>query len=116
MRFSILLAAAATGAALAASGAAPAAPSGPPSATAAPVEVIMRGNKFRPRRVVVRLGRAVRWRNRDRAPHTVVSRDNRIASEAIRRGETFTYRPRRRGTVRYFCTIRADQRGVLVVR
>jgi plastocyanin len=83
---------------------------------AAPVEVVMRNNKFRPRRVVVPLGRAVRWTNRDKVPHTVVSRDGRIHSAAVRGGQTFRYRPPRRGRIRYFCTIHADQNGVLIVR
>ena len=76
----------------------------------------MKHNKFRPKRVVVRLGQTVRWTNHDQVAHTVAAQRPSIASEAIGPGATFTYRPRRRGTIRYFCTIHANQNGVLVVR
>jgi plastocyanin len=83
---------------------------------AATVEAGMRHNRFLPRRLVVRLGQTVRWTNRDAVAHTVASQDLRLASEAIRGGETFSYRPRRAGRFAYFCTIHAGQNGVLIVR
>jgi plastocyanin len=85
-------------------------------AGAKPVRVVMRKNRFHPRRAVLRLGRTVRWVNRDKTVHTVVSADLDISSDGIRGGRTFSYRPRRRGTFDYFCTIHAGQEGVLVVR
>jgi plastocyanin len=92
----------------------------PPTPTASAqsnvVTVAMRHNRFRPHRVVVRLGKTVRWTNDDPHPHTVASQDLRLASDAIDGGGTFTYRPRRRGSFAYFCTIHAGQTGVLVVR
>jgi plastocyanin len=80
------------------------------------VRVTMRHNRFRPRRVVVRLGQTVRWTNRDSVAHTVASADLKLSSEAIRGGESFSYRPRRRGRFDYYCTIHANQTGVLIVR
>ena len=73
----------------------------------------MRNNKFRPHRVVVPLGRTVRWKNLDEAAHTVVTQNQMIRSKAILGGQTFRYRPRKRGRIRYFCTIHADQDGML---
>jgi plastocyanin len=83
---------------------------------AAPVKVVMRDNKFRPHRVVVPLGRTVRWKNLDEAAHTVVTQNQMIRSKAILGGQTFRYRPRKRGRIRYFCTIHAGQDGLLIVR
>ena len=95
-------------------------PARPPAtaetAAAAPVKVVMRDNKFRPHRVVVPLGRTVRWKNLDEAAHTVVTQNQMIRSKAILGGQTFRYRPRKRGRIRYFCTIHADQDGILIVR
>jgi plastocyanin len=48
--------------------------------------------------------------------HTVASADLKLSSEAIRGGESFSYRPRRRGRFDYYCTIHANQTGVLIVR
>jgi plastocyanin len=76
----------------------------------------MRNNKFRPHRVVVPLGRTVRWKNLDEAAHTVVTQNQMIRSKAILSGRTFRYRPRKRGRIRYFCTIHANQDGLLIVR
>jgi plastocyanin len=95
-----------------------AAPAPTPAATAAPatVDVGMQANRFLPHRVVVGLGQTVRWTNGDAVVHTVASQDLRIASEGIRPGTTFTYRPKRAGRFAYYCTIHAGQTGVLLVR
>lgn len=90
-------------------------PSDTPAASAV-VDVDMRNNRFEPRRAVAGLGEAVRWTNRDAVAHTVASQELRLSSEAIRPGESFTYRPQRAGSFRYFCTIHFGQRGRLVVR
>ncbi len=91
-----------------------------PAATAterpAIVRVDMKDNLFAPRRVVVQEGQTIRWTNRDAVPHTVASKDLRLASEAIAGDETFSYRPRSAGRFKYYCTIHAGQTGVLIVR
>ena len=94
------------------------APRASPAATARPdvVTVTMRHKRFLPRRVVVRLGQTVRWTNDDPFAHTVASQQLRLASDAIRGGATFAYRPLRRGRFAYFCTIHAHQTGMLIVR
>ena len=89
------------------------------AASTAPAEIVpvaMRHNHFVPRRIIARLGQTVRWTNRDAAAHTVASAALHLSSEAIRGGKSFSYRPRRRGTFAYYCTIHAGQTGVLVVR
>jgi plastocyanin len=102
---------------IAACGGSPApAPTAAPKAQATAVQVEMRHNRFMPHAVVVRLGQAVRWTNRDAVVHTVASQDLRLSSEGIRPGTTFTYRPSRAGTFAYFCTIHFGQTGRLVVR
>jgi plastocyanin len=82
----------------------------------APGRVEMRHNRFTPARVVVAVGRTVRWTNRDAVAHTVASAALHLSSEAIRPGQAFTFRPRRAGRFAYYCTIHAGQTGVLVVR
>jgi plastocyanin len=94
------------------------APAAAPTATkqAKTVDVVMRDIRFRPHRIVVHLGQAVRWTNDDQVVHTVASSQLKVASEGIGPGKTFTYMPKRRGTFAYFCTIHANQTGVLVVQ
>ena len=62
------------------------------------------------------VGQTIRWTNDDAVAHTVASSALRLASEGIRSGDTFTYRPARAGRFPYYCTIHAGQRGVLIVR
>ena len=120
MRRAVLLAAVCLAAASGCGGDGGAEPAATAAASAparpAIVDVAMRHNRFRPHRIVVRLGQAVRWTNRDAVAHTVASQDLKLSSEAIRAGQTFRYRPRRRGRFAYFCTIHAGQTGVLIVR
>lgn len=93
-------------------------PAAAPTATkpAATVEATMRNIRFHPHRIVVHLGQTVRWTNDDQVVHTVASSQLRVASEGIDPGKTFSYTPKRRGTFAYFCTIHANQTGVLVVQ
>lgn len=80
------------------------------------MRVNMRNIRFVPERIVVRLGQIVRWTNRDPVAHTVAAQHPAFASDAIAQGQTFSYRPRHKGTIRYFCTIHQGQTGELVVR
>jgi plastocyanin len=93
-------------------------PAAAPTATkqAATVEATMRNIRFHPHRLVIHLGQTVRWTNDDQVVHTVASSQLKLASEGIGPGKTFSYTPTRRGTFAYFCTIHANQTGVLVVQ
>jgi plastocyanin len=80
------------------------------------VRVDMKDNRFAPKRIVVRVGQEVRWTNRDAVAHTVASQQLKLASDAIGSEHSFSYRPRRAGRFKYFCTIHVGQTGVLAVR
>jgi plastocyanin len=79
------------------------------------VRLDMSHNRFVPRRITVHVGQVVEWTNRDRVAHTVASQNPPVSSEAIRPGESYTYRPKRAGTFKYFCTIHFGQTGRLLV-
>jgi plastocyanin len=79
------------------------------------VPVAMRNIKFVPARVTVRVGQTVRWTNHDTVAHTVASAKLKLASEAIAHGQTYGYKATKPGTFPYYCTIHANQNGVLVV-
>jgi plastocyanin len=91
-------------------------PAAEPREQPALVRVDMKGNRFAPRRTVLRLGQEVRWTNRDAVAHTVASQALKLSSEAIEGEQSFSYRPRRAGRFKYYCTIHAGQTGVLIVR
>ncbi len=79
------------------------------------VKVAMRDIKFVPARVTVKVGQTVRWTNDDTVAHTVASAKLNLASEAIGHGKTYVYKATKPGTFPYYCTIHANQNGVLVV-
>ena len=62
-----------------------------------------------------RLGQTVRWTNDDTVDHTVASAKLKIASEAIKHGQTYEFKATKPGRHPYYCTIHAGQTGVLVV-
>ena len=93
---------------------APAASPPPPTATAAGALVIeMRGIAFAPRTARVKVGRTVRWVNRDTAKHNVDSKA--FKSRTFGRGGSFSYRAKRAGTFAYLCTVHPFMKGKLVV-
>ena len=79
---------------------------------------------FRPKRVVVRAGGRVRFVNAGRIDHTVADVDSRgrIRSKAIRpralgHGDAQTVTFKRRGSIRYVCTLHPTlMGGTIVVR
>ena len=90
-------------------------PAATPTPAAGVVPVVMRNIKFVPARVTVKVGQTVRWSNDDAVEHTVASAKLELASEAIGHGQTYEYKATKAGTFPYYCTIHANQNGVLVV-
>lgn len=90
-----------------------------PEVTADPstrrAEIAMRGNSFRPRRVVVSLGDTVVWVNRDIVRHDAV-KPGLFDSGELRGGEQFTWVPADTGLVEYRCTIHQRMRGQIRVQ
>jgi plastocyanin len=78
-------------------------------------EIAMRGNSFRPRRVIVSLGDTVLWVNRDIVRHDAV-KPGLFDSGELRGGESFAWVPSDTGVVEYRCTIHQRMRGEIRVR
>lgn len=98
------------------------APSAPAAATPAPsggvVPVAYRNIQISPKAVTVHVGETVKWTNFDGAPHNVTSQGgpDKIASKDFLRGETFSFKADKVGTIRYLCTIHpASMVGTITV-
>lgn len=77
--------------------------------------------QFRPPRLEVPAGQAVRWTNQDEVLHTVTAGDPEgptgdFDARLNGRGAMFTYTFARPGTYRYFCARHTHMRGEIVVR
>jgi plastocyanin len=87
-----------------------------PAPSAATRVVDMRDVAFGPRRLTVRVGETVHWRNDDRVPHDVVATAGAdFRSRRLAEGQTFAFRPTRAGTIAYLCSVHQGMTGTLVV-
>jgi plastocyanin len=88
----------------------------PAPSAAGPRVVAMRDVAFGPRRLTVRVGELVRWRNDDRVPHDVIATAGAdFRSRRLSEGQTFAFRPSRAGTIAYLCSVHQGMTGTLVV-
>ena len=68
--------------------------------------------------LVVSVGTAITWVNRDSASHTSTSRvgsPGRWNSRGLRTGESFTFTFNEQGTYQYFCSIHPRMTGTVTV-
>ena len=80
------------------------------------VRVAIRNFRFSPAKVVVSPGTRIVWTNRDSDPHTVTSRKAHWASPAVDTGRSYARTVRRKGTVRYVCSIHPFMHGTVIVK
>ena len=88
-------------------------------ATAAPQThtVVIEGMRFHPETLTVLPGDRVVWVNQDVFAHTATATDSKaFDSRSIAPKASWTYRPRKAGTIAYGCSLHPTMKGTLVVR
>jgi plastocyanin len=92
------------------------APSQPAAKTPKPdVTVLMKGEKFSPKRITIHSGQTVEWIDKDLNDHSVVSSTG-LASPDFAQGETWTHTFTRRGVLRYYDRLNPKMKGTVVIR
>ena len=91
-----------------------------PLVHAAPVEVLVKDDFFKPKRITIQKGRSVSWRWRGEDDHNVALK-RRGSSKVVKRSAlkasgTFTYKFRRAGTWRAICEVHEDMTMRIVVK
>lgn len=79
-----------------------------------PVVVTMKANQNTPAAIQVKVGQKIEWRNEDGYAHNVTS----TSGEKIDSGDftdSFSYSPKKAGTIDYVCTIHSGQGGKITV-
>ncbi|KKG12621.1 cupredoxin family copper-binding protein [Methanosarcina sp. 2.H.A.1B.4] len=76
------------------------------------VDVEIRGYKYVPQNLTVKVGQTVRWTNNDTVLHDVVG--SGIKSEYLQKGEAFTYTFEEEGTYEYICKIHPWMAGEVI--
>jgi plastocyanin len=80
------------------------------------VPVAMKDILFVPEKVTARVGQSVRWINRDDVQHTVkATKGADFESKTISKGDTYSAKLTKAGTIDYVCTIHPSQRGTITV-
>lgn len=80
------------------------------------VAVAIRGFKFVPAEVNIKVGETIVWTNEDSAPHTVESSDGILKSDELSKGDTFSYTFTKPGKHEYICGIHPYMKGSVTVQ
>lgn len=79
--------------------------------------VSMKGLRFHPDRLSVKVGQKVIWTNDETVDHNVTADSGaKFKSQAFGGGGTYSYTPSQAGTIKYECTLHPGMKGVLVVK
>lgn len=90
--------------------------SGSGSVSSGAVKVSMKNIAFDPNNVTVKVGQKVEWTNDDSVGHNVVAQSGAsFQSKVFNQGGTFSYTPKKAGTIQYVCTIHPGMNGTLTV-
>jgi plastocyanin len=78
--------------------------------------VVIEAMQFTPQRIEVRLGDTVVWRNKDFFPHTATAEDHSFDSGEIAANRSWKFKPRKKGSYPYICTLHPSMKGSLEVK
>lgn len=84
-----------------------------PSASGSGKSVIMKNHAFSPAELTIAKGETVTWTNEDAATHDVAG--NTFKSDAMKKGDTFSYTFNETGTIDYTCTLHPGMDGKVIV-
>jgi plastocyanin len=80
------------------------------------VTIKMQNIAFDPKAVTVKVGQKVTWTNEDTVDHNVTSQSGEtIKSDNFGKGGTFSFTPKKAGTIKYVCTIHPGMTATLTV-
>jgi len=80
------------------------------------VTVSMKNIAFNPASITAKVGQKVTWTNDDSVPHNVIARSGAtFASATFGPGGSFSFTPKKAGTINYVCTIHPGMVGKIVV-
>ncbi len=80
------------------------------------VAVAIRGFKFVPNEVNIKVGETVVWTNEDTASHTVESSDGTLRSDQLAKGDKYTHAFAKAGKYDYICGIHRSMKGSVTVQ
>jgi len=77
----------------------------------------MKGLRFHPGSTTVHVGQKVTWTNDDTVDHNVTAtKGAKFMSQAFGGGKTYSFTPRKAGTISYVCTLHPGMVAKLIVK
>ena len=80
------------------------------------ISVVIKGFKFVPADLNVKVGDTIVWTNEDSAPHTVESSDGVLKSDELSKGDTYKYTFTKAEKYNYICGIHPYMKGTVTVQ
>lgn len=71
--------------------------------------------KFNPDLVEVKVNQSITWMNNDLVPHTVTADSGEFKSGVINPGKHWKYKPKKKGSIAYHCSLHPTMKAVLNV-
>lgn len=78
-------------------------------------KVAIKGFKFVPADLTVKVGDTVEWTNEDSAPHTATADLGEFDSDRLVQGDSFSFTFQNKGDFSYFCAIHPSMKGSVIV-
>ena len=78
-------------------------------------QVTIKGFKFTPGEVRVKIGTTVTWKNEDGVAHTVEANDGSFTSDNLEQGDTVSLTFDKPGRFEYFCGPHPSMKGAVIV-
>ena len=86
------------------------------SSSSGTVKISMKNIAFNPNNVTVKVGQKVVWTNDDSVSHNVVAQSGAsFQSNVFNQGGTYSFTPKKAGTIQYVCTIHPGMTGTITV-
>ncbi len=78
--------------------------------------IVIENMQFNSSDVTVSLGRKILWINKDLVPHTVTADNKSFNSPVILPGKSWTFKPLKKGSVSYSCSLHPVMHGKFTVK
>ena len=77
--------------------------------------IMLKDFAFSPATATVKVGQKVTWTNEDSTVHNVISSDGTLKSKDLSQGDTYSFTPKKAGTISYVCTFHPNMKATLTV-
>jgi plastocyanin len=78
-------------------------------------DVSIKGMKFDPAEITIKVGDSITWTNNDDRDHDVAAKDKSFKSDNLGKGDSFQHKFTKAGKFNYACSYHPRMKGVVIV-